>query len=108
MPSATIVHAAVFAVGALVGGGVATAVSARSRRDMLPPVPTQGAPAPPVIHVKPGQGTQMQTAPGQVVKVDTSVLKYGNPGTSDALLTSVSVRRTVILTSDVQDPLRIY
>lgn len=84
MPSATIVHAAVFAVGALVGGGVATAVSARNRRDMLPPVPAQSAPAPPVIHVKPGQGTQMQTAPGQVVKVDTSVLKYGNPGTSDA------------------------
>ncbi|KAL1947561.1 hypothetical protein VTO73DRAFT_13285 [Trametes versicolor] len=92
MPSATIVHAAVFAVGALVGGGVATAVSARSRRDMLPPVPAQGAPAPPVIHVKPGQGTQMQTAPGQVVKVDTSVLKYGNPGP----IADILVRRAYV------------
>ncbi|CDO69011.1 hypothetical protein BN946_scf184834.g18 [Trametes cinnabarina] len=70
MPSSTIVHAAVFAVGALVGGGVATAVTARNRRDVLPPsvpapvptpVSTQTAPPPPVIDVKPGEGTKMET-----------------------------------------------
>ncbi|KAI0665079.1 hypothetical protein C8Q70DRAFT_941880 [Cubamyces menziesii] len=97
MPSSTIVHAAVFAVGALVGGGVATAVSARNKRDVLPPsvpapVSTQTAPPPPVIDVKPGQGTKMETAPGSLMQVDTTVLKYGNPGPISDLL----VRRAYV------------
>ncbi|KAH9857817.1 hypothetical protein C2E23DRAFT_720275 [Lenzites betulinus] len=60
---------------------------------MHPPVPvpvhgpTRGAPPPPVIDVSAGRGTQMQTAPGTVVKVDSAVLKFGSPGpVSDILV----------------------
>ncbi len=85
MPSVTIVHAAVFAVGALVGGGVATAVTSR-RRDVLPPKPVP-IPAllpiqPPLVDMKAGEGTLMKAPPGATVQVDTAVLKYGHPGTS--------------------------
>ncbi|KAI0807292.1 hypothetical protein C8Q74DRAFT_51997 [Fomes fomentarius] len=101
MPSATIVHAAVFAVGALVGGGVATAVTSR-RRDVLPPkpvsvpalLPTQS----PVVDMKAGEGTLMKAPPGATVQVDTAVLKYGHPGPVSDLL----VRRAYITAYDRQ------
>ena len=78
MASSTIVHAAVFAVGALVGGGVATAVASRNKpRDMLPPVPAQ-RPVPPIMDMK--EGVLVKPPPGATVQIDTSVLKYGHPG----------------------------
>lgn len=54
MSSGAIVHAAVFAVGALIGGGVATAVSRkREATTIYPPVPPQGVPAQtPVLDVR--------------------------------------------------------
>ncbi len=85
MASSTIVHAAVFAVGALVGGGVATAVASR-RRDALPPikattVTTQVPINPPVVDVKEGEGAVMKPPiAGNAVQVDTAILKYGHPG----------------------------
>ena len=79
MASSTIVHAAVFAVGALVGGGVATAVASRNKpRDMLPPVPTQRPTPPPMMDMK--EGVLVKPPPGATVQVDTAVLKYGHPG----------------------------
>ena len=93
MPSGAVVHAAVFAVGAIVGGGLATAVASR-KRDALspttarPPVPAQTVPQnPPVLDVKKGEDARaiMKPPPGMVMEVDHSVLKYGHPGTSGFL-----------------------
>ncbi|RPD65858.1 hypothetical protein L226DRAFT_500014 [Lentinus tigrinus ALCF2SS1-7] len=97
MASSTIVHAAVFAVGALVGGGVATAVASR-KRDAYPAVTTQ-VPHPPVVDVKVGEGAVMKAPPaGAAVQVETAVLKYGHPGPVSDLL----VRRAYITAYDRQ------
>ena len=102
MPSGAVVHAAVFAVGAIVGGGLATAVASR-KRDVLspttarPPVPAQTAPqSPPVLDVKKGEDARaiMKPPPGMVMEVDHSVLKYGHPGTSDFLCTGTEQLRS--------------
>ncbi|TFY53167.1 hypothetical protein EVJ58_g9601 [Rhodofomes roseus] len=79
MPGATIVHAAAFAVGALVGGGVVSAVSARRQQHQIPvaSVPaTAPIISPPVVDVTPGGVTQISPQAATPV----SVLKYGNPG----------------------------
>ena len=105
MPSGAVVHAAVFAVGAIVGGGLATAVAAR-KRDALspttarPPVPAQTVPQnPPVLDVRKGEDARavMKPPPGMVMEVDHSVLKYGHPGTSDYLCTGTEQLRSNIL-----------
>ncbi|PCH38707.1 hypothetical protein WOLCODRAFT_136405 [Wolfiporia cocos MD-104 SS10] len=81
MPGVSIVHAAFFAVGALVGGGVATAVSASRRQGS--PMPAQ--PQQPVLDVKQGGITQIQGS--SAVSIQSPVLKYGNPGpVSDQLV----------------------
>ena len=91
MASSTIVHAAVFAVGALVGGGVATAVTSRKRDEYgvarTTGVTTQVPPNPPVVDVKSGEGAVMKSPPaGTAVQVDTAILKYGHPGAWNAKL----------------------
>ncbi|EMD38664.1 hypothetical protein CERSUDRAFT_113839 [Gelatoporia subvermispora B] len=80
MPSSTIMHAAVFAVGAIVGGGVATAVSSRRRQvPMTPPVAVKATDSPsPLVDVQQSGATALQTM--SPVMMDTAVLKYGNPG----------------------------
>lgn len=94
MPSSTIVHAACFAVGALVGGGVAATVT--SRRKVIPSPPPQAVKVPaPAVTVKPTTPVVKAPAPilevesrtGQVTvsqdaltQVDNAVLRYGNPG----------------------------
>jgi len=81
MPSAIIVHAAAFAVGALVGGGVVSAVSAR-RQHQLPAVSAPKnahVPSQPVVDVKPGGVTQISAQVASHVSVLPPVLN-GNPG----------------------------
>ena len=81
MASSTVIHAACFAVGALVGGGIVTAIGTSKRP--IPPLPP--APAAPIVDVAPTGSTRIST-PGTLVKVDTPVLKYGNPGPISDLL----------------------
>jgi endonuclease G len=66
MPSSAIVHAAVFTAGALLGGGIAAAVS----RNQRPRTPA------PVIDVDPTGKTKLSVVP----RSDLPVLKYGHPG----------------------------
>ncbi|KAI0818803.1 hypothetical protein BC629DRAFT_1588131 [Irpex lacteus] len=81
MPSSTILQAACFAVGALVGGGVVTAVESRRRAVPLPPQPTTSTrlPGPPIVEVQ-QTGTTRITTPNALVGIDSPVLKHGNPG----------------------------
>lgn len=92
MPSGAIVHAAVFAVGAIVGGGVATAVARKREATVIsPPVVTQGIPTQaPVLDVRGGNasGILMKPPPGVVTEVDNAVLKYGHPGMFNAVFES--------------------
>jgi endonuclease G len=72
MPSSAIVHAAMFTAGALLGGGIAAAVSSRQR-------PAQDR-IPAIIDVDPTGKTKM--SPSLVARSDLPpVLKYGHPGT---------------------------
>ena len=73
MASSNLVRAAFFAVGAIVGGGVATAIGAGRRKEVIQPPP------PPIVDVQP-TGVARITAPGALTRVDLPVLKYGNPG----------------------------
>ena len=81
MPGATIVHAAAFAVGALVGGGTMAVVSARRQQatpaavPAVPPTPPQA-----VVDVKPGGVTRISPQVASSVGVLPPVLKYGSPG----------------------------
>ena len=88
MPSTTLVHAACFAIGAVVGGGAVAAVGL-SRKHQLPtnvtstpvqqpslsPVPIQRHT--PVLQVSPSGQLDITKS---VVQVPGAVLKYGHPG----------------------------
>lgn len=86
MPSAAAIHTACFAVGAVVGGGLATVVSARRRRPELPPSgPSLSATTTvvpgvaPIIDVGPSGDARLPS--GVVASALVSpVLKYGHPG----------------------------
>jgi hypothetical protein len=67
MPNSTIIHATFFAVGALVGGSVAAAVSTNKR--LWPSRETPG----PVVEVGP-------SGKAQISDLTSPVLRYGNPG----------------------------
>ncbi|KIM53723.1 hypothetical protein SCLCIDRAFT_427474 [Scleroderma citrinum Foug A] len=92
MPSAAAIHTAYFAVGAVVGGGLATVVSARRRRPELPPsgpslsATTTVVPGvPPIIDVGPSGDARLPS--GVVASALVSpVLKYGHPGPVPDLL----------------------
>jgi endonuclease G, mitochondrial len=83
MPSGAAVHAAVFAFGALVGGGVAAAAVSSRKRELQPAVPVPAskpiAPTPPIIQSN-AHGQPMLVAPAASSVLLDSVLKYGNPG----------------------------
>ncbi|KAH7927740.1 hypothetical protein BV22DRAFT_1103540 [Leucogyrophana mollusca] len=86
MPNSAIIHAACFAVGAVVGGGV-VAVSSRKRHLSLPPS-TDANVAPitsPVIDMGPG-GSARLSSTYDAVALAGPVLKYGNPGPVSDLL----------------------
>lgn len=86
MPSTTLVHAACFALGAAVGGGIAAASLSRKRDAVAPPIPVTLArtPAGPVVELnKGGQLDVARTA--ENLTLAGGVLKYGNPGTLSLL-----------------------
>ncbi|KAG8217222.1 hypothetical protein J3R82DRAFT_5308 [Butyriboletus roseoflavus] len=76
MPNASFLHVACFAVGAVVGGGVATVVSARK------PNPT---PPPAIIDLDQKGDAKISTALATVPTL-SAVLKYGHPGPVPDLL----------------------
>lgn len=71
MPSASFIHVACFAVGAVVGGGVATVVS--SRRPILAARP------PAVLDLDQTGDAKLSTAVAPIPAL-SAVLKYGHPG----------------------------
>jgi hypothetical protein len=79
MPSSSIVHAAVFTAGALLGGGIAAAVSRSQRPGQAIPLPGQVRTPAPVIDV---DATGRTTVSSSIIpKSDLPpVLKYGHPG----------------------------
>jgi len=85
MPSSVIVHAAVFTAGALLGGGVAAAVTSRKRPVPPPnaplhaPVTTQIKTGAPVIDIDSTGRTKISTEL-TVTSILPPALKYGNPG----------------------------
>lgn len=79
MPSTTIVRAAFFAVGALVGGGVATAIGTAKRKDTISPAQTLPTP---VLDVQPSGSPRISVPEGALTKVDLPLMKYGHPGVS--------------------------
>lgn len=94
MPSSSIIHAACFAVGAIVGGGTVAALS-QKRQTPVPPIPAQNS----TIVTPSVPAPTQSTAP--VVKTNSSgypdltktlaetpnaVLRYGNPGPISDLL----------------------
>ncbi|GJE86802.1 DNA/RNA non-specific endonuclease [Phanerochaete sordida] len=87
MPSSTILHAACFAVGAIVGGGVATALSRSNapQRPVAVPVPTSESVRQPIVQVHP-TGMPQLSQPGTLVKAESQLLKYGHPGPISDLL----------------------
>ncbi|KAG1749113.1 uncharacterized protein EDB91DRAFT_834654 [Suillus paluster] len=79
MPSAAIIHAACFAVGAVVGGGVVTAVSSRKRQIPTSTTSVGTSVSPPIIEMGQSGGAKLSNA--VVVSAPNSpVLKYGHPG----------------------------
>ena len=84
MASSTLIHAACFAMGAVIGGGVATAVSNRKPLPALPSPPTSTTPQP-IVEVG-HTGVTRVAQSGTLVKVDSAVLKHGHPGPVSDLL----------------------
>ncbi|KAH7889958.1 hypothetical protein F5I97DRAFT_1924468 [Phlebopus sp. FC_14] len=87
MSSATVIHAACFAVGAVVGGGVVTVVSARRRPVPVTATTASSAVTPvaaPVIELGPtGDAIISSTAATALV---SPVLRHGHPGPVSDLL----------------------
>lgn len=75
MPRALAVHAACFAIGAAVGGGIATAVSVHGRRSVAVPSPA----TPSVMEAAPAGATKaLILAPTR--EATSPALKFGHPG----------------------------
>ncbi|KAG9318149.1 hypothetical protein JVU11DRAFT_222 [Chiua virens] len=81
MSSASFIHAACFAVGAVVGGGVATVVSSRK----LQSTPTRPQP-PAVVDLDRKGDAQISTAVA-TIPTTSAVLRHGNPGGCSRRLT---------------------
>lgn len=89
MSSSTVVRAACFAVGAIVGGGVAIVVGSKKRESVPPVLVSPGSSAAPPAVTPAGKASLpfIDTTTHGDVRVSTSlaalapVLKYGNPGT---------------------------
>ncbi|KAG5645046.1 hypothetical protein DXG03_007225 [Asterophora parasitica] len=71
MPGVTLVRAAIFAAGALVGGGVATTIASRQHAPSRTAIPV--TPTAPIIE---REALIQETAPTPI----SSILRYGNPG----------------------------
>ncbi|KAG6874328.1 hypothetical protein C0995_001553 [Termitomyces sp. Mi166 len=82
----TLIRAAFFAAGALVGGGVATAISSRNQ-STVPPRPALLASDAPLIELDKARKARLQEAALVPSTAASSILKYGNPGPiSDTLV----------------------
>jgi len=86
MPSSVIIHAAYFAAGAVIGGGLVTAVSSKKRQIPSPQfsVPTvdlrqSGVVIPPIVEIGAGGDARITNA-AVAMTLAPPVLKYGNPG----------------------------
>lgn len=83
MPGSAIIHAACFAAGAVIGGGVVTAVSSSKKRQIpqasVPTVDSKraGVLFPPVVEVGANGDARITNAAAALA---SPVLKYGNPG----------------------------
>lgn len=79
MSGSSMIRTAIFAAGALVGGGVATIISNRKQ-----PVPSVTRPpvasTAPIIDVDESGKTRLADAGLASLNVVSTVLKYGNPG----------------------------
>lgn len=85
MPSSAILHAACFAAGALVGGGLVTAVSLNKKLPASATVDSRAS-IPPIIDIGAG-GDARITNSAATLAFASPVLKYGNPGPiSDTLI----------------------
>ena len=83
MPSAAIIHAAVFTAGALLGGGLAVAVSSKNKHATAPYTPAPPRPDERVIAPVIGLDTYGKTSISKELSITSNlpaVLKYGNPG----------------------------
>jgi endonuclease G len=81
MSSATLVQAAIFTVGALVGGGVTAALTVRKPALPPPPKPAPVVAPAPVMQVGPAGQAHIIAPPTSVNAGSLEpVLKYGNPG----------------------------
>lgn len=73
-------HAAAFAVGALVGGGAMAVVSARRQQYAPPPFVPAPTPPQPVVDMKPEGITRISQQAVSVANVLPPVLKHGSLG----------------------------
>lgn len=83
MSSSAIVRAALFAAGALVGGGVATVLSSRQQSTPIAASPSESASPSkrPIVEVN--EIGKMQIIDGAMMPSSLSpILRYGNPGQS--------------------------
>ncbi|KAG6878785.1 hypothetical protein C0993_008084 [Termitomyces sp. T159_Od127] len=88
MPGSTLVRAAFFTAGAIIGGGVATVISSKSRSTVPPLRPTPVVSDTPIIELdQAGRAKLQENALVPSNAVPSSILKYGNPGPiSDTLV----------------------
>ena len=86
MPSATVIRAAFFAVGAAVGGGVATALGASKRKELAVAVPASTSASQNFPVIDTGAEGDLRLSPSTGSEI-VPVLKYGNPGPESSSLT---------------------
>jgi len=79
MPNSVFLHAACFAAGAVVGGGLATAVASKKRSPSTVDSRTSSTIIPPVVEIGAGGNARITNAAAAMV-LASPVLKYGNPG----------------------------
>ncbi|PPQ64686.1 hypothetical protein CVT26_002776 [Gymnopilus dilepis] len=95
MPSGIIVHAAVFTAGAVLGGGIAAAISNKNRPVPPVPVPAATAPSGPIIGVDTigkAPAVPKDLSVTSVTQTLPLALKYGNPGP----ITDILIRKAYV------------
>ncbi|KAF8874639.1 hypothetical protein CPB84DRAFT_1797326 [Gymnopilus junonius] len=92
MPSGIIVHAAVFTAGAVLGGGIAAAISNKNRTSSALPVSATPVPNGPIIGVETIGKTPAVPKDWSVTQSLPLALKHGNPGP----ITDVLIRKAYV------------
>ncbi|KAG6879043.1 hypothetical protein C0992_005668 [Termitomyces sp. T32_za158] len=94
MPGSSLVRAAFFTAGAIIGGGVATVISSKNRSAVPPIRPTSVVSDTPIVELdRAGRAKLQENALVPSIGVPSSILKYGNPGlSSTAFLLRVSIQ----------------